>query len=112
MQTLLLLIMSLTPSTELSQDRGAESAATMETTPDTRELRGELLRLMRAGIDVKEPNHGLFKDEEAGSLFDGSYDWHSCVIAHWCLLIAARTEADKELETWLMKRLSLSLIHI
>ena len=107
MQPLLLLLLSLTPSAELSQDQGQEIAAKMETSPDTRELRDELLRLMRAGIDVKEPNHGLFKSEESGSLFDGSYDWHSCVIAHWCLLVAARTGANEELESWLANRLKL-----
>ena len=107
MQPLLLLLLLLTPSAELSQDQGQEIAAKMETSPDTRELRDELLRLMRAGIDVKEPNHGLFKSEESGSLFDGSYDWHSCVIAHWCLLVAARTGANEELESWLANRLKL-----
>jgi hypothetical protein len=106
MQPLLLLIaMSLTPSVELSQDQGAESAPMMELNPDTKVLREELLLLMRAGIDVETPNHGLFQGEEGGSLFSGSYDWHSCVIAHWCLLVAARTGADEELETWLMDRL-------
>ena len=77
----------------------------MELNPDTKVLREKLLLLMRAGIDVEAPNHGLFQDEEGGSLFSGSYDWHSCVIAHWCLLVAARTGADEELETWLMDRL-------
>ena len=102
---LLFLAISLTPNVEISQDQGAKSAPMMDVNPDSKELRAELLLLMRAGISVDAPNHGIFKNKEGGSLFDGSYDWHSCVIAHWCLLITARTETDEELESWLMERL-------
>ena len=102
---LLFLAISLTPNVEISQDQGAKSAPMMDVNPDSKELRAELLLLMRAGISVDAPNHGIFKNKEGGSLFDGSYDWHSCVIAHWCLLVTARTETDEELESWLMERL-------
>ena len=104
---LLSLAIALTPSVEINQDQAPKSAPTMDVNPDSKELRAELLLLMRAGIEVEAPNHGLFKDEAGGSLFSGSYDWHSCVIAHWCLLVAARTERDKELESWLIDRLDI-----
>ena len=45
----------------------------------------DLVRLMRAGIETRSPNHSFFTaldEERAGSPFDGSYDWHSAVIAH------------------------------
>jgi hypothetical protein len=104
---ILSLSIGLTPSVEIIQDQAAKSAPMMDVNPDSKELRKELLLLMRAGIQVETPNHGIFKDEEGGSLFSGSYDWHSCVIAHWCLLVAARTGKDKELETWLIERLDM-----
>lgn len=73
----------------------------------------DLVRLMRAGIETRSPNHSVFTaldEERAGSPFDGSYDWHSAVIAHWALLVHARTAADEGLEAWLMDRLDLDAL--
>ena len=64
-----------------------------------------LVELMRAGIDVKEPNSSWAARSEGKSLFDGSYDWHSCVLAHFALLTHARLEGDEALAADLVGRL-------
>ena len=77
--------------------------------PDVVEVRSRLVELMRAGIETSEPNHSLYpwgEETEQESLFTGSYDWHSCLIAHWCLLVHARTTGDEELSGWLTARLT------
>jgi hypothetical protein len=78
---------------------------TSEQIPDDENLRLRLLELMRSGIETREPNNGFHRGLGRSSLFDGSYDWHSCVMAHWCLCVAARTRTDDELQDWLMERL-------
>lgn len=40
------------------------------------------------------------------TVFDGSYDWHSCVHAHWALLSLAHRSHDRALEDWLLARLT------
>ena len=75
---------------------------------DATTVRPRLIELMREGIGTEEPNFSLYpwgEETERGSLFTGSYDWHSCVIAHWCLLLHARTTKDEELGAWLISRL-------
>lgn len=54
----------------------------------------ELGDVMRTGLDVHEPSAHFTRREERETLFRGSYDWHSCVIAHWALLVKARMEQD------------------
>jgi len=91
------LFLAMTTGQTLSQDA------------DAGELRPRLVELMRAGIETSEPNHSLYpwgEETEQASLFTGSYDWHSCLIAHWCLLVHARTTGDEELEGWLQARLT------
>jgi hypothetical protein len=39
------------------------------------------------------------------TVFTGSYDFHSCVIAHWSLLVMARLDQDEDLEKSLLARL-------
>lgn len=68
--------------------------------------RPRLVELMRAGIETKEPNTGWFRLMERASVFDGSYDWHSCVIAYFALSVEARVNGDEELEGWLAERLT------
>lgn len=65
-----------------------------------------LIGLMRAGIDVTDPNNGWFHGAGLESCFDGSYDWHSCVIAHFALLNHARVHADAELARFMLDRLT------
>ena len=72
-------------------------------------VRSELPRLrdlMREGIGIESPNTSIWRRAKQASLFDGSYDWHSCVIAHWALLRIARDDDDEELERFLLDRLS------
>ncbi|MEZ5977202.1 MAG: DUF2891 family protein [Planctomycetota bacterium] len=66
----------------------------------------ELVALARAGIGTKEPNTSRVLTRGEPTLFDGNYDWHSCVIAHWMLLVSARVRGDRELESWLAGRLT------
>lgn len=69
------------------------------------DLDERLVALMRAGIETTEP-HGRTPNEAAdGPPFDGSWDWHSSVIAHWALLVHARTDADDDLRGWVLARL-------
>ena len=39
-------------------------------------------------------------------MFGGSYDWHSCVHAHWALSSMARAHNDADLEDFLLQRLN------
>lgn len=66
-----------------------------------------LVRLMREGIDVREPNTSWVSRYGGESLFDGSYDWHSCVIAHFALLTHSRLEGESGLAQELLARLGL-----
>ena len=55
----------------------------------------ELLDLMEAGLDRAEPTANVVQRATGASLFDGSYDWHSCIFAHWALLTQARRDGDE-----------------
>ena len=86
----------------------------MDVTPSTR-LRSEptetikerMLELMRTGLDVHEPSTAFPARMERETIFDGSYDWHSCVIAHWALLVQARWDGDAVAAEWVLERLHL-----
>lgn len=107
-----------TPAPIDAQESSAEVAAQPAEDPRFSlerpdELAEELERLMRLGIETREPNHSFFRgvdEERAGAPFDGSYDWHSCVIAHWALMVRARTTEDAELEDWVLGRLSVDAL--
>ena len=99
---LLLLLIAMTTGQTPSQDAD-------DSILDAETVRPRLVELMRAGIETSEPNHSLYpwgEETERESLFTGSYDWHSCLIAHWCLLVHARTTGDEELGSWLQARLT------
>ena len=74
-------------------------------------LSPHLVRLMRVGIETPTPNTSFTKREGRETLFDGSYDWHSCVIAHWALLVHARTQKAPKLAEWVLSRLSLEALN-
>ena len=98
----------MTAGREPSQDPNASSPSAGETKPDPAMIRLRLIELMRSGVDRRAPNFSAYpwgEEVERESVFGGSWDWHSCVIAHWCLLVTARTESDVELEGWLAERL-------
>ncbi|MCZ6597068.1 MAG: DUF2891 family protein [Planctomycetota bacterium] len=73
---------------------------------DLRALVPRLEELMRAGLEVTEPNASVMKRVVGDSLFTGSYDWHSNVFAHWALLVIARTGGDEELRAQLLEKLT------
>ncbi len=83
-----------------ARSAGAEAAPP----PDPRAHLPRMVELMCAGIDRIEPSSDALFTE--GSTFRGSYDWHSCVHAHWALLCIARVTGDAELESELAERLS------
>lgn len=66
--------------------------------------------VMYRGLKTKTPNASRYKPStlglEGATPFDGSLDWHSCVIAHWALLVIARTRSDGELQARLLSRLT------
>ena len=85
-----------------------QEASLSSTVPNgLREFLPKLQQIMREGIEVKDPNTSVLRRREVESIFDGSYDWHSCVFAHWSLLTQARLFEDVELETWLRGRLTI-----
>lgn len=69
-----------------------------------------LKQLMRDGLHQIEPQTNFVKRLTGASLFDGSYDWHSNLFAHWALLTIARVEHDVELRASVMKPLTLKSI--
>jgi len=78
----------------------------MEDPVSLESVRPRLIALMREGIEVTQPNNAWFQRMERESVFDGSFDYHSCVIAHWALLVHARCQGDGELERFVLERLS------
>ena len=90
----------------LSQD--AADTTTPEPAPmvdPTDRVLPRMLELLREGLDVPEPNTSFTKRMERETVFDGSYDWHSCVIAHWALLVQARWDEDEQASEWVRARL-------
>ena len=61
---------------------------------------------MLSGIEMTEPNASFVRRSGKPSLFGGSYDWHSCVIAHWCHLTAVRMQGLDEAIADDLERLS------
>jgi hypothetical protein len=58
--------------------------------------------MFREGILRHEPHAG----PRGTGPFGGSYDWHSCVHAHWALLSIAQVTHDRRLERWVRVRLT------
>ncbi|MCG8422891.1 MAG: DUF2891 domain-containing protein [Proteobacteria bacterium] len=58
--------------------------------------------VIRDGILQEDPHAGL----PGCGVFAGSYDWHSCVHAHWALLCMTRQFKDGALEEFLRARLT------
>ncbi|MEQ1634720.1 MAG: DUF2891 family protein, partial [Planctomycetota bacterium] len=85
----------------------AQEAGAAKTT-DAATLRaslGRLRDLMRAGIEQKEPSANVWTRSGHATVFDGSYDWHSCIAAHWALLSMSRSLRDAETAKWTLARL-------
>ena len=74
--------------------------------PRFAEVHRGLLGVMLSGIEMTEPNASFVRRSGKPSLFGGSYDWHSCVIAHWCHLTAVRMQGLDEAIADDLERLS------
>ena len=68
------------------------------------EIIDELKRVIQAGLSRTEPH--CYSGVGSGSIFTGSFDWHSSVHAHWALLSMARLTEDESLERTLSARLT------
>lgn len=63
-----------------------------------------MVETMRRGIGQQSPSGSIWR-RGPDSIFDGSFDWHSCIAAHWALLAYARIARDPSLEEELLDRL-------
>jgi len=60
------------------------------------------------GVDRKEPTANVWLRNGATTRFDGSYDWHSCIAAHWAGLSMGRLLGDDALAAKFVARLPLA----
>lgn len=65
-----------------------------------------LLELLMSGIERTEPSANIITRSGGETVFDGSYDWHSCISAHWAALCMARVFRDRAIEARILDRLS------
>ena len=70
------------------------------------DAQAELADVIRTGIETEEPHAG---DRGPGP-FSGTYDWHSCVHAHWALLAMEKFGAP--VDDWLHARLSSAVLEV
>ena len=78
-------------------DLRAQTASRPAISELTQHLRS-LKSIIRKGIGTKSPNASFVRRAKLKSVFDGSFDWHSCVIAYWSLLVIGRNDADRGAE--------------
>jgi hypothetical protein len=71
-----------------------------------RRLAALLGDIVKADITRTSPYSG----DSTGEPFNGSYDWHSSVHAHWMLLSVARVTGNEYLENWVSSRLTPSVL--
>lgn len=74
--------------------------------PRIREALPRMVELLRSGIERKEPQANVWIRKGEATVFDGSYDWHSCVLAHWSLLAMGRRLGDEAAIEFVLDRLS------
>lgn len=85
-------------------------AAPMQSVEET-ELRVDttserLVEVIKEGLRKTEPSANVVRRKTGETLFDGSYDWHSNLFAHWALLTHARENDDEELRQWVLEPLT------
>lgn len=71
------------------------------------------LRTKRLGDVIWEGINTTSEHDQSSAgkgLFNGSWDWHSAVHAHWALLVMARTRGDADLEARLEKRFNTAAV--
>lgn len=79
-------------------------------TPDVSRLEGsvpeQLVAAMKSCLRVPDPTTNAVRRVAGASLFDGSYDWHSNLFAHWALLVQARRSGDEALARYVLEPLT------
>ncbi len=70
------------------------------------DVQAQLASVIKTGIQTSEPHAG----PRGPGPFSGTYDWHSCVHAHWALLAMERLGAP--VDDWLHARLSRKVLEI
>ena len=66
--------------------------------PPRADIAGALVGVIKVGLREPEPSANVVRRTAGETLFDGSYDWHSNLFAHWVLLTHARLEDDEALD--------------
>jgi hypothetical protein len=74
--------------------------------PSAERLRRRAVALANVIVESVQNTREHANSHKGPGLFQGSWDYHSAVHAHWALLSMARVHGFKELETWLSSRLS------
>ena len=74
--------------------------------PSAERLRRRAVALANVILEGVQNTTEHSHTDKGPGLFQGSWDYHSAVHAHWALLSMARAHAFKELDTWLSNRLS------
>jgi len=69
-------------------------------------VEAQLVQAMRGCLRVARPSTNVVRKAAGASLFDGSYDWHSNLFAHWALLVHARRAGDEALAAWVLEPLT------
>ena len=70
----------------------------------------KLRNLIRKGIEQRTPSDNIWVRADKQTVFDGSYDWHSCIAAHWAALSMGRLLEDRELSDFVTGRLSVEAL--
>lgn len=100
-------LVAITPMPVLRAQAGVADAAFVRSPAEV--IAAELPRLralILAGIAQKDPSANLWTRASKATVFDGSYDWHSCIAAHWAALSMARVTGDDALRDAVLARLT------
>ncbi|MFT4514893.1 MAG: hypothetical protein ACI89X_003412 [Planctomycetota bacterium] len=94
-----------------TQEFGGKARGSATETPVVLAQQGDspaarLIAVMRVSLRQQKPSANSVKSKTGDSLFSGSYDWHSNLFAHWCLLTHARRTADKDLAKSILEPLT------
>lgn len=109
MLTATLLCLFAAPQAELEQAPAPEAPFAWASDVLDEDLRAAMPRikqLMRDGLRREQPSSNFVARLTGSSLFNGSYDWHSNLFAHWALLVTARVEGDEELRDFVLAPLT------
>lgn len=89
----------------------AEASAPVRTEPFATSHRDAIAKIrgrLVTGVECKDPTANLWLRSGAKTIFDGSYDWHSCIAAHWTGLSMGRLLGDEALCKQFVARLQVA----